>query len=260
MGQPLKPGQRRGFDTHFRFNNPCHWTSPGISLFQPPRDPGSLHPGCMCLFSAHLFPSVGQHSWQVPEDALHPTGLKLPALGVPALARALLEHPAGRVPVTAAARCPHQTKKKKKPEDLPACKGAGASLKSQPVLLPCLAVLRGLLPWHPLGRASERWKAARGHGGEQRAVSIKGRTPLLVRVLLTASGSRFASQLLPLPFFRLLLLGPTASPSRRAGAPPQRSPGRLERRERGREQQHFQDEQECAPRRAALASSLILYS
>lgn len=32
-GQPLKPEQRRGFDTHFSFNNPCHWTSPGISLF-----------------------------------------------------------------------------------------------------------------------------------------------------------------------------------------------------------------------------------
>lgn len=30
--------------------------------------------------------------------------------------------------------------------------------------------------------------------------------------LLTASGSRFASQLLPLPFFRLLILGLTASP------------------------------------------------
>lgn len=38
-GQPLKPEQRRGFDTPFSFNNPCHWTSPGISLSPQSWDP-----------------------------------------------------------------------------------------------------------------------------------------------------------------------------------------------------------------------------
>lgn len=188
VGQPLKPEQRRGFDTHFSFNNPCHWTSPGISLFQPPRDPGFLHPGCMCLFSAHLCAFVGQHSWQVPEDALHPAGLKLPALGVPALARALLEHPADRVLMMAAAsRCSHQTKKKK-PRGSARMQGSRCFSEESACApaLPCRAPGAAALasPWKSL-RALE---GSGGHGGEQPAVSIKGRTPLLVRVLPTASG------------------------------------------------------------------------
>lgn len=122
-------------------------------------------------------------------------------------------------------------------------------------------------PWksvRPLEGRSWGCGAAQGHGGvlrgEQPAVSIKGRTPLLVcapadsqRVLLCLSAvtSAFLSPTSP---------GAHSQPPRRDGAPPKRSRGRLQRRERGREQQHFQDEQECAPRRAALASSLILYS
>lgn len=205
MGQPLKPGQRRGFDTHFGFNNPCHWTSPGISLFQPPRDPGSLHPGCMCLFSAHLFPSVGQHSWQVPEYALHPTGLKLPALGVPALARALLEHPAGRVPVTAAARCPHQTKKKK-PRGSASMQGSRCFSEESacPPALPCRAPGAAALasPWKSLraleGSAGTRRRAACSeHQRQNPSASSCSADSQRVSLCLSAVTSAFLSPASP---------------------------------------------------------------
>lgn len=85
-----------------------------------------------------------------------------------------------------------------------------------------LAVLRGLLAWHPLGRVSERWKAGAGAGRQRRGSEEcaarasrsehQRQNPPLVRVLLTASGACIASQLLPLPFFCLLLPGHTASP------------------------------------------------
>lgn len=153
---------------------------------------------------------------------------------------------------------------KKTPTHLPTCKGAGSSLQKEPVLLHCLAVPRGLLPWHPLGRASDRWKGAPRHGGvlrrEQPAVSIKGKTSPLVCVPADSQRVSLCLSAVTSAFLSPTYPGAHSQPPRRAGAPPQRSQGRLERRERGREQQHFQDEQECAPRRAALASSLILYS
>lgn len=264
-GQPLKPEQRR-FDTHFHFNNPCHWTSPGISLFLQslePQNPLGTLVSSMQAAHANLCPFVGQYGWQVPADAFHPTGLRQEAAG-----------PGGTSPGEGSAgasrwaeslwrlqqsRCSHQTEKKtpKKPPRI--CQHA----RDQVVLCrrrfsSCIALLcsGGCCPGIPL----EEPQIAGRHGGvcrrEQRAVSIKGKSSLLVcapadsqRVLLCLSAvtSAFLSPTYP---------GARSQPPRRAGAPPQRSQGRLERRE----QQHFQDEQECVPRRAVLASSLILYS
>lgn len=189
------------------------------------------------------------------------SGRRLPALGVQVLVGALLEHPAGLSPSDVCSKADVPTKpKKKKPKKPPRiCQHA----RDQVVLCrrrfsSCIALLcsGGCCPGIPL----EEPQIAGRHGGvcrrEQRAVSIKGKSSPLVcapadsqRVLLCLSAvtSAFLSPTYP---------GARSQPPRRAGAPPQRSQGRLERRE----QQHFQDEQECAPRRAVLASSLILYS
>lgn len=134
---------------------------------KPPRDPGFLHAGCTCYFPANLCPFVGQYGWQVPADAFHPTGLRQEAAGPGGTSPGGGSAGASRwlSPSDGCSKADVPTKPKKKtqktPEDLPTCKGSGGSLQKETLLLHCLAVLRGLLPWHPPGRASDRGKARR---------------------------------------------------------------------------------------------------
>lgn len=114
------------------------------------------------------------------------------------------------------------------------------------------------IPRQPtLGRASARWELDGRAEGRRRAcqrLASKGKTPPLVHIPADSRqglpcGSTVTSAS-PSPTYPAAA-GSTASPLRRARPPPKLSPGRLERREHGREPQHFQGEQECAPGGAA---------
>lgn len=106
--QPLKPEQRSGFDTHFSFNNPCHWTSPGISLFLQspgPQNPlGPWFPPCrlhvlflskslpLCRAARPAGPSGCTSPHWPQARGCQPWGCRP---GGTSPGRALLEHPAG---------------------------------------------------------------------------------------------------------------------------------------------------------------------